>query len=193
MSNKKRARLPLSAYLLYLLVATFIFTGVSFSKYATSTTSGDKTRIAIMEAGITTDTFTYNGYPGQRTSVSEAIPVTIVNYSTREENGVDSLVRVCEVTLKYTVSIDNVLCNIPLDFYVYSDPECKDLIAQSTDDVNGGAELEITGIFNASEPSEMECYIVMEWRDSEDDDEYGPEYSYELDVIRVSIKAEQVD
>ena len=43
---KKAARLPLSAYLSYLLVATMVFTGVSFSKFATTASGSDSARVA---------------------------------------------------------------------------------------------------------------------------------------------------
>lgn len=39
-------RLPLHAYLLYLLVATFLFTGVTFSSYVTTASGGDSARVA---------------------------------------------------------------------------------------------------------------------------------------------------
>lgn len=44
--KKKRIRLPVHVYLLYLLVATLIVTGVTFSKYLTSTNAGDSARVA---------------------------------------------------------------------------------------------------------------------------------------------------
>ena len=53
--NKKIKRgLPLRAYLLYLLVAAFLCTGVAFSKYVTSGVSEDRARVAMIgEIGIT--------------------------------------------------------------------------------------------------------------------------------------------
>ncbi len=50
----KRVKLPLRAYLLYLLVASFLMTGVTFSKYITASSGGDSARTAsIRELGIT--------------------------------------------------------------------------------------------------------------------------------------------
>lgn len=43
--KKKRIRLPVHIYLLYLLAATLIFTGVTFSKYLVSTNAGDSARV----------------------------------------------------------------------------------------------------------------------------------------------------
>lgn len=39
--KKKRVRLPLRAYLLYLLLVTFALTGVTFSRYVVSSDWGD--------------------------------------------------------------------------------------------------------------------------------------------------------
>jgi len=44
--NRKKPRLPLSAYLTYLLIATFVFTGVSFSKFAASASGSDSVSVA---------------------------------------------------------------------------------------------------------------------------------------------------
>lgn len=46
--KKKRVRLPLRAYLLYLLVVTFALTGVTFSRYVTSSDGGDAARVAVI-------------------------------------------------------------------------------------------------------------------------------------------------
>lgn len=46
--KKNRVRLPLRAYLLYLLVVTFALTGVTFSRYVTSSYGGDAARVAVI-------------------------------------------------------------------------------------------------------------------------------------------------
>lgn len=52
MSEKKT--LPVRLYVIYLLIATFIFTGITFSKYVTSGIAGDSARVArIGEIRIT--------------------------------------------------------------------------------------------------------------------------------------------
>lgn len=50
---KKKARLPLSAYVTYLLIVTMIFTGVSFSKYATTASSESSARVAGFNVSVT--------------------------------------------------------------------------------------------------------------------------------------------
>lgn len=52
----KRVRLPLRAYLLYLLVVTFALTGVTFSRYVTSSGGGDAARVAAIRELTVTET-----------------------------------------------------------------------------------------------------------------------------------------
>ena len=52
----KRVCLPLRAYLLYLLVVTFALTGVTFSRYVTSSYGGDAARVAVIRDLTVTET-----------------------------------------------------------------------------------------------------------------------------------------
>lgn len=54
--KKKRVRLPLRAYLLYLLVVTFALTGVTFSRYVVSSDWGDGARVASIRQLTVTET-----------------------------------------------------------------------------------------------------------------------------------------
>lgn len=54
--KKNRVRLPLRAYLLYLLVVTFALTGVTFSRYVTSSYGGDAARVAVIRQLTVTET-----------------------------------------------------------------------------------------------------------------------------------------
>ena len=54
--KKNRVRLPLRAYLLYLLVVTFALTGVTFSRYVTSSHGGDAARVAGIRDLTVTET-----------------------------------------------------------------------------------------------------------------------------------------
>lgn len=55
----KGLHLPLRAYIMYLLLICFALTGVTFSKYVTSTCSGDSARVAKMGSVTVTE----NGEP----------------------------------------------------------------------------------------------------------------------------------
>lgn len=54
--KKNRVRLPLRAYLLYLLVVTFALTGVTFSRYVVSSYGGDAARVAVIRDLTVTET-----------------------------------------------------------------------------------------------------------------------------------------
>ena len=54
--KKNRVRLPLRAYLLYLLVVTFALTGVTFSRYVVSSDWGDGARVAVIRDLTVTET-----------------------------------------------------------------------------------------------------------------------------------------
>lgn len=54
--KKNRVRLPLRAYLLYLLVVTFALTGVTFSRYVASSDGGDGARVASIRQLTVTET-----------------------------------------------------------------------------------------------------------------------------------------
>lgn len=54
--KKNRVRLPLRAYLLYLLVVTFALTGVTFSRYVVSSNGGDGARVASIRQLTVTET-----------------------------------------------------------------------------------------------------------------------------------------
>lgn len=47
-NEKRRVKLPIRAYLLYLLLASFLLTGVTFSKYITVSQGGDAARVITM-------------------------------------------------------------------------------------------------------------------------------------------------
>lgn len=52
LNRTRRVRLPLHVYLSYLLVATFLFTGISFSKYATTVSVQDEARVAVFSVSV---------------------------------------------------------------------------------------------------------------------------------------------
>lgn len=54
--KKSRVRLPLRAYILYLLVVTFALTGVTFSRYVADSSGGDAARVATIRELTVTET-----------------------------------------------------------------------------------------------------------------------------------------
>jgi len=95
--RKQRKHLPLSAYFSYLLVATLLLTGVTFSKYYTEVSTEDSARVAAVAiSGVETtqaDTITIDK-PNNQTTASYQFQIT---------NTKDS--KTSEVSLSYTVTV----------------------------------------------------------------------------------------
>lgn len=107
-----RKRPPMFTYLMYILVATVVFTGVTFSGYISTSSGGDNARVAKFEISesvdggvIPSDSFTISAslIPGQ----VDDTKIQVKNSS--------------EVTVTYNITAANTAGNMPLEFYVYDD------------------------------------------------------------------------
>lgn len=96
--RKKTARLPLSAYLSYLLVATLMFTGVSFSKFASTASGSDSARVAYVVAAAT-------GEGDKNGAINAADDNSAFDYKVTVSNFEDQN-RPSEVVMSYTIYID---------------------------------------------------------------------------------------
>lgn len=93
--KKSRKRLPVSAYLGYLLICTLVLTGVSFAKFATTAGGSDSARVAafVVEAtGKEKDTLTIDCGAGSTTAT---YTLTVKNNNASE--------KVSEVAISYDV------------------------------------------------------------------------------------------
>lgn len=112
-SPKGTKRPPVFVYLGYLLVATILVTGVTFSGYISTTSGDDSARVAKFEItetdldGLLTTTLQVNTCPGTTSTKT----IKVKNDS--------------EVTVDYTVSVVNLYQNLPLDFWVNDDSANK--------------------------------------------------------------------
>lgn len=96
--NAERARLPLSAYLSYLLVATLLFTGVSFSKFASTASGSDSATVARVVINGT-ETTTANTITLDKPNGS-----TTASYSFSVSNAKNGTVS--EVSLSYKIIVN---------------------------------------------------------------------------------------
>ena len=103
MSQKKnKAKIPLNVYLGYLLLLTFVFTAVSFAKFAVSGDAGDTARVASFSVsaatGSQTDKTLNSSDASQKftTSQSAAYEVKVTNV----ENG-----KTAEVAVGYDIIV----------------------------------------------------------------------------------------
>lgn len=101
--TKQKVRLPLSAYLSYLLVATLLLTGISFSKFASTGSTDDGARVAVVVV---------DGGSSDATDLALGDGVESAGYSfyitNDNANGL-----VSEVALSYTISVTVPDGNLP--------------------------------------------------------------------------------
>ena len=164
--KKNKMRLPLSAYLTYMLVATLLFTGVSFSKFATTTVSEDNARVAIMAADID-----YAIDQELRIAPGETQEITVT--LTNKEGG-----RVCEVTQDYTLTVENLTNNMALTYEYF-------LVDDETETKKDSA----TGTFYAGEENSVTYKIKISWGTAPQ----PANMAFEVDALKIVVKTEQVD
>ncbi len=169
-TRSAKSTLPLAVCLCYLAIATFLVGGMSFSHFAATTDGGDSATIALMasDLDITLDEDLTPKQPGE----TRLVKLNVTNV----ENGVT-----CEVSQKYTLSAATVFGNLPLTFTFYTD--------------NGGTQgtaigTTATGEFMLSAgAASADYWLEITWPADQD----GWNYALELDVVRVTAIAEQID
>lgn len=96
--EKMKVRLPLSAWLSYLVVATLLFGSVSLAKYTTSTTDGGGARVAKFQVAATVN---------EDSVLTNKITLSLVekedteSYSFLVNNN-------SEVVVRYTITVSNI-------------------------------------------------------------------------------------
>jgi len=95
--QQAKKRLPLFTYLTYLLVATIVFTGVTFSGYISTSSGSDEACVAFVTAVA-------SGTPLSVNNVIDPASNTPFEYKVTVSNAKDG--KVSEVTLAYTIFID---------------------------------------------------------------------------------------
>lgn len=164
--KKNKMRLPLSAYLTYLLVATFLFTGVSFSKFATTSSGEDSARVAIMAMDTSY-------------VIAEELPIApgetvvfTVTLTNKEDN------QICEVTQKYSMYVENLTSNMSLSYEYF-------LI----DGTNETKQDPVAGTFYAGVEGSATYKIKITWTGVPQ----PAGSAFEVDALKIVVKAEQVD
>jgi len=175
-TENKKFRLPLKAYLMYLIVATLLFTGVSLSKYAISAGGEDGAGVAKVYFSSDMDedyNLNITAAPGNEADEDATFELQLFN----KTNAIIS-----EVDLSYSVKIENLTNNLPLTFKFYRKE------ANSTLTLLDSTENTVTGKFEAGADASITYVIKIIW------DEVPPESaSYEVDSIRVTVTSEQDD
>lgn len=163
---KKKVRLPLSAYLMYLLVATLLFTGVSFSKFATTSSGEDDARVAVMAMDAVYDI-------PQELLIAPGETVELTVTLTNKEGS-----RICEVMQEYTLTVENLTNNMALTYEYYlleGAEETKQTVA--------------TGTFQAGVAESATYKIKITWPDAPQ----PAGSAFEVDGLKIVVKAEQIN
>lgn len=164
--KKNKMRLPLSAYLTYLLVATLLFTGVSFSKFATTSSGEDSARIAVMAI----DT---SYVIAEELSIAPGETVDFTVTLTNKEGD-----RICEVTQNYSMTVENLTNNMALSYDYYL-----------MDGENESAKDSVGGTFHAGVEESATYKIKITWTGVPQ----PASSAFEVDGLKIVIKTEQVD
>lgn len=162
-------RPPVFVYLGYLLVATMLVTGVTFAGYVSTSSGGDEARVAKFEVTDTSDLLTASLNVSISPGEEKIVPLEVENKS--------------EVAIDYTINIDNVYNNLPLEFY-FKDGAGNALSAQGSD---GSTGYEFTGVLNAGENGNFDLVIV--WPEAND----STAYVDKVDIIDAYVSAVQKD
>lgn len=164
-------RLPTFTYLAYILAATVVFTGVTFSGYISTTSGSDVARAAKFEI---TETIT----PIDTYYVSAAlIPGAYVDTKIVVKNS-------SEVTVDYTITITNDTGNLPLAFSVYEDEN-------NNGKLDAGENIVATPFTKTMEPSDQSTNYTL--RVSWPAQENSAAYAGMKDTISITLDAVQKD
>ena len=100
--KRKKKKLPIHLYLLYLVFATLIFTGVTLSSYVSTTEGSDSATVALFANETEVTIPVTECYPG----CEFVIDLYVRNY----EDG-----KVCEVSQAFDITAERALDEIPLE------------------------------------------------------------------------------
>ena len=163
--KKNKMRLPISAYLTYLLVATLLFTGVNFSKFATTSSGEDSARVAKFAV-------TENSVETEKIVFSDLIPGDTKTWEFTVSFD-------CEVAAQCKMLLTST-GNLPLQYILTHDGKMQE--------VNLSDLLEIYQVA-AGYNGTQTFTLTATW----DEDDNNIEYMGMADAITLSIITEQID
>lgn len=168
--GKANVNIPmcLAGVLLCLTLISVHLTGGLYARYSTSGTGGDSARVAILQSGETVTMVTAQGHPGE--VINKVSAIEVANFT---GTGADQ--QVSEVALTCTLKAENVTGNIPLKLEFFQDEACTKAVEAF--------------VFKPGVPETKNYYLKITWPAGES----SGDYAFEIDAIRVTASAEQVD
>ena len=146
-----------------------------YAKFKTTIATDNITRIAIMANDVVADIETnIEAYPG-------CDPIICAIELTNDDG-----TNVCEVSQKFTMSIENESTkNLPIEFTLYSDENCTEIITLNDEGIYEDDNFKF-------EPNQKEIktyYLKIIWPEDKNDQFYA----FEIDYLNLQVKIEQVD
>lgn len=190
-AKRQKVRLPLRAYLSYLLIATLLLTGVSFSKFASSGSANDSAKVAVVVVD--------GGSYGDETDLSLGNGVTIEEYSFYLTNYNDVA---SEISLDYTVFVtmpdgQNLPDGVQMSLtYYYDEYDDNGDFLQTVEEDCYSIPSDQDGVYTFEGGAD---FAAGEWGYHDyilkftviDESLITQDYSFE--GIEISVKAEQID
>ena len=152
--------------MIYLLVATFMFTGASFSKFASTSSEEDCARVAVMamDTSCVID---------RELAIAPGETVDFTIQLTNKQND-----QICEVAQNYSMTVENLTNNMGLD--------CAYFL------IDGAGETKkdtVSGTFHAGIEEVVTYKVKITWPQVPQ----PASSAFEVDGLKVVIKTEQVD
>lgn len=150
----------------YILISWTLFTNTTYSRYVSMQENNESALVSLLESDvIVVNIDEVQGEPGS----TNIIPIKINNYK-------DEIL--AQVALKYTLTIEKLENNIPLEYNICSDSLGVTEIGKL-----------VTGEFSANTPQSIEYYLKIHW--PKEYNNYS--YSYKADAFKLIVKSEQID
>lgn len=186
MADSKRVKIPIKTYLVYLILVTFLVTGVTFSRFITTVTGGDSATVArpIIEFTLTDETI----LEGEK-SVFNLAPISMkpgdeIHYTVIVDNE-DVTKKITEVALSYTISVginykdnphENSTYPIDAQIYLSDDPFTRTLANKPY-------------TFGVQTAQQKEFILVLLW-DDENVYDYD-DYAGDIYTVTITLSWEQ--
>ncbi len=178
-TDKIKTKLPIRMYVCLVLVALLLCSTTTFSKYVSSSTGEASAQISIFASDVKSFDVPLDGYePG----TEKRIAIEIMNY---EMHGLDAVV--CEVSQRYTITAELLTGRLPIQI-LWAEGDATDADSVTTTSESPIGEFRIKDYVGDGRASHTYTMIIK-WDAADSDYKYADE----IDVLRVTIAAEQID
>lgn len=172
---KLKPKFKLHNFMFIYVITTIVVTALSSARYTKTFSSDSFTKVAVMANTVFTTLQTpISGYPG-----CDPIICPIVITNAIEDN-------VCEVAQEFVIEIIRYTdINIPLQFDLYKDELCTEVITKDENSMYADEEFK----FKAGEKDTKTYYLKIEWPEDKNE-EY---LAHEIEAVSINVISSQID